>query len=266
MDRETFKDERGLSSLKKLYRDKILSKQYWEETGLHARSSDSLSKKISKQLYGYKHIVTVEALLRMGNFEKNKRVLEVGCGWGRIVIGLRKLFPALEIVGIDVVHDLLKLAGSVVTRETGLNDVRYFQCDAQNLSFREESFDIIYSVRVLQYVENPTLVLKGFRATLRNRGKVVVIIPNKLNPFMLTRYHTKTYSPFEVKNWLIRAGFANVRYGSCTFMPRFLCSSKSNLTLFEYIGRMPFLKYFGGQVVVSGEKINGGRKTEGEIL
>ncbi len=70
------------------------------------------------------------------------RVLELGCGYGRV---LRELAPrAAEIVGIDISLSSLTLAHAELAHR---DNVRLVLMDAANLAFRPQIFDLVCCVQ-----------------------------------------------------------------------------------------------------------------------
>ena len=89
----------------------------------------------------------------------------------------------------------------------------------------------------------------------KKNGRVIVGIPNKLNPFYTFKYHTKLYSPFEVKNWFKQLGFSDIKIKIIRFLPfahHFKLGSK--IMILEKIGqRTPLLKWIGAVILISGK-------------
>ena len=71
-------------------------------------------------------------------------VLEIGCGTGRILAGAAKV--ARRAVGVDISPSMLADA-----RARGLE---VYESDALKLPFPDESFNLVYSFKVLAHVEN----------------------------------------------------------------------------------------------------------------
>ena len=70
---------------------------------------------------------------------KDKHVLEIGCGEGRLTWQYAK--DARSIVAVDCDHDALRVAK--VDRPSGLEDRIYLACaNSEYLSFSKEKFDI----------------------------------------------------------------------------------------------------------------------------
>lgn len=68
-----------------------------------------------------------------------KRVLEIGCGEGRLTWQYAK--DALSVVAVDLDYDSLRVAK--VDRPSGLEDKTYLACaNSEYLPFSKEKFDI----------------------------------------------------------------------------------------------------------------------------
>ena len=57
-------------------------------------------------------------LQRIAAINSPKRILEVGCGTGRNLLSLRRMFPLAEITGVDLSSDMLQVAQQKVRSVT----------------------------------------------------------------------------------------------------------------------------------------------------
>jgi ubiquinone/menaquinone biosynthesis C-methylase UbiE len=80
----------------------------------------------------------------LGLANKNKKVLDAGCGDGKFAFQIAKYF--LRITGIDISEELLKIARQKQTILHVKNVIFKFQ-DAFKTSFSDKSFDVIFSRR-----------------------------------------------------------------------------------------------------------------------
>jgi ubiquinone/menaquinone biosynthesis C-methylase UbiE len=71
---------------------------------------------------------------------RGKRVLDLGCGDGRLAIGVAPY--AREVVGVDPDAELIRSA-TARARAAGLRNVRFAVGAAQSLSFPDGSFDVV---------------------------------------------------------------------------------------------------------------------------
>jgi ubiquinone/menaquinone biosynthesis C-methylase UbiE len=101
-----------------------------------------------------------------------KRVLDVGCGTGRLARRLSREFPGMCVVGCDFSHGMLRQARSHGAR------LLLIQGDAQRLPFAEGSFDAIVSTEAFHWFPDPDGALAGFRRALVPRGRLLVAFVN----------------------------------------------------------------------------------------
>ena len=110
------------------------------------------------------------ALERMA-IKPGERVLEVGVGTG---INL-PLYPRnCRITGVDLSKTMLVKARERVLQK-GLPNVRLHEMDAANLTFPDETFDIVYAPYVISVVPDPVRVVREMRRVCRTGGKIVIL-------------------------------------------------------------------------------------------
>jgi ubiquinone/menaquinone biosynthesis C-methylase UbiE len=86
-------------------------------------------------------------------------VLDVGTGPGYLPIEIAKRAPQITVVGIDSSKALVRIAQENANRE-GLSDrVRFVKCDANKLTFPDDSYDLVISTGSLHAWKNPDLVI-----------------------------------------------------------------------------------------------------------
>lgn len=99
----------------------------------------------------------------------NREVLEIGCGTGLIQERVAKV--AKRAVGVDISPGMLELA-----RERGLEVV---EGEATALPFESESFDVVYSFKVLAHVKEIDTALTEAVRVVRAGGIVVLDFYNR---------------------------------------------------------------------------------------
>lgn len=101
------------------------------------------------------------------------RLLDVGCGPGSITVGLARAVAPGEVVGIDVVEEVLVEARQRAAAD-GVANVRFEQGDVYGLPYEPESFAAAYAHQVLQHLTRPVDALREIRRVLEPGGLVAV--------------------------------------------------------------------------------------------
>ena len=104
-------------------------------------------------------------LLKSASFRVGEQVLDVGCGTGvleeRLPMGLGR------VVGLDLTEEMLRIA-----QRKGVTSGSLYLGDAQNLPFRDDSFDLVLSCYVVKYTSASSMASEAFRV-LRSGGRFV---------------------------------------------------------------------------------------------
>lgn len=110
----------------------------------------------------------------------NKRILEIGCGTGRVTEFMANNFA--EVYGVDIADEMVEHSKK---RLVGKNNVNLFVTDGLSLPFADDFFDIVFSFIVFQHMPDEETVIKNFKeiarilkkkglAKIQVRGEVVV--------------------------------------------------------------------------------------------
>lgn len=133
--------------------------------------------------------------------------LEVGCGTGFVLAGIRKALPTIKISGSDIFHSALALAKERVP------EVCFLQMDACAIPFEEE-FDVVGVFDVLEHIPDDRLALRQIYQTVRPGGGVILTVPQ--HPWMWSRSdeqarHIRRYKMGELESKVADAGFRTIR-------------------------------------------------------
>ncbi|MCU1356437.1 MAG: SAM-dependent methlyltransferase [Acidimicrobiales bacterium] len=102
------------------------------------------------------------------------RVLDAGCGTGEQTLGLKRAFPAAEVVGVDLNERSLELAREYRGRH-GI-DVQFERADLLAPVEGLGSFDLIVSIGVLHHLAEPELGLRTLRALSAPGGRLLAML------------------------------------------------------------------------------------------
>ncbi len=138
------------------------------------------------------HPGRLEAIRKM-NIRPRDSVLEVGVGTG---INL-SLYPSTcAITGIDLSTPMLVKARERIIKK-GLRNCRVAEMDAAQMSFPDESFDIVYAPYLISVVPDPVQVAREMRRVCRRGGRIVILNHFKSQNPLLAKFDT-AISPLTV--------------------------------------------------------------------
>jgi 2-polyprenyl-3-methyl-5-hydroxy-6-metoxy-1,4-benzoquinol methylase len=102
---------------------------------------------------------------------KGIRMLDAGCGRGRILSRLAALYPHSRFLGVDLSAEAITYAREEASR-AGLNNVKYVAADLTDFDRTAEhgAFDLITTFDSVHDQAKPLNVLKGIHRTLKPDG------------------------------------------------------------------------------------------------
>jgi 2-polyprenyl-3-methyl-5-hydroxy-6-metoxy-1,4-benzoquinol methylase len=104
------------------------------------------------------------------------RVLDVGCGAGRVCIAIAKGFPASEVTGIDPDEESIKQAQKAAAAEGLADRIRFLaQTTAETKS--DGGFDLVTLCDALHDLAAPLETLEQIRALLKRDGTLFIVEP-----------------------------------------------------------------------------------------
>lgn len=107
-------------------------------------------------------------------FVPGKDVLDVGCGTGYgSHLFVRK--GARSVFAIDYSEEAIGYARAHFRNPA----LKYKSMDAQKISGRKNSFDVVFSSENIEHLQEPERCLEGIRRVLRDGGILVMGTPNK---------------------------------------------------------------------------------------
>jgi trans-aconitate 2-methyltransferase len=95
----------------------------------------------------------------------SERVLDIGCGDGRITAGIASRLPQGSVVGVDASREMIGFA----KEHASLPNLEFQVANAANLPFHEE-FDLVVSINALHWLPDPGPPLRSIRAAMKPSG------------------------------------------------------------------------------------------------
>lgn len=131
------------------------------------------------------------------------RYLEIGCGNGFVLQGVRQAYPKAELWGCDPSLEGLRLAARRVP------DAHLLQFDARRVPFAD-TFDLIAAFDVLEHVDEDVAALREMHRACRSGGAIMLTVPQ--HPWLWSTTdeiarHKRRYTRGELVRKVQAAGF-----------------------------------------------------------
>lgn len=170
-------------------------------------SKEALDKEFDTAVWQHINVSEITALSRLLDKLNNRDLvtLDAGCGSGRLLFDLKKRYA--KTIGSDFSLGLLKKA-----KDEGGHDTYLIQSEAENLPFKNESFDIILSVRVIQHLRpaEQQRAIDEMSRLLKKGGRLILMTYNALSLLCLYKninmsrlYNIWPRWPLKHWNWVV---------------------------------------------------------------
>ena len=116
-----------------------------------------------------------------GNYIKDYKILEIGCGDGRGVNLMRNILKSrhkefnFEVFGLDYQDE----SQNVVKAKYIDRNLIKLKNTSHEYPFKSNTFDYIYSNQVFEHVENIDLLVENIQRVLKNNGINIALYPEK---------------------------------------------------------------------------------------
>lgn len=110
------------------------------------------------------------------NFKANEKVLDAGCGDGSILFALKNHFD-INIIGVDFSEKALVSAERNSIRKG--YPITVLKADTRKLPFESSSLDKIFSLGVIEHLEDPQNAIDELARCLIEDGVLILMTPNK---------------------------------------------------------------------------------------
>ncbi len=122
---------------------------------------------------GYEKIAELQAAmaaeaLSLLNLEGTERILDLGCGSGKITAEIARRVPKGDVIGVDSSSDMIAFASKNLDPASQPN-LHYETADIRRLTFCEE-FDLIVSFNALHWIPEQEEALRSIRSAMKPGG------------------------------------------------------------------------------------------------
>jgi len=131
---------------------------------------------------------TIRTAIKEGNINQNSKILEIGSNTGFSSIEFATVMPSSQVVGIDVNPISVEFAKNKAEM-FDIKNVKFICCDATNLPFEENSFDVVFVSNVTSFISDKEAAIKEYTRVLKPRGLLIAapISYIKLPPFSIVK-------------------------------------------------------------------------------
>jgi len=155
----------------------------------------------------------IKALLDFsGGVSREMRVLDVGCGTGALLNELRE--KADYVVGVDISSEALDFC-----RLQGHENL--VKADGASLPFKDEEFDIITAIGVIEHISDDKRFLSELQRVLKKHGRLILLTSSF--PFLWTQAdvaneHKRRYYLRAIEKEIHKHGFSTLRFSHFNFV------------------------------------------------
>ncbi len=133
--------------------------------------ADYYDRSLDNPVQRYWHNKRFKQVLRIVK-PLNGLLLDIGCDCGTFTEKMKESSPNLNIVAIDLSRKFVKYAAG------HYSNMPYVVSDGQHLPFKEESFNAMTCLEVLEHVVDPSAVIKEAFRCLKKEGHFIILVPN----------------------------------------------------------------------------------------
>lgn len=168
-----------------------------------------IKKNIFQKFWHFRRFTEVLKKIR----EVNGPVLDVGCHSGTFTKKIIDKLKNKQIYGIDISHQAIALAQKRIP-------YGHFEvADAVALPFKDNFFEAVFCLEVLEHVDDPKKVLSEIKRVLKKDGYVIFLVPSdnklfKIVWFLWTLYypvwrhaHVQSFSGSILEDFISSTGF-----------------------------------------------------------
>ena len=183
---------------------------------------------MSKDLWNAKHYKKHSScqsdsgidLIKKIKLKGNEKILDLGCGDGRLTAEIAKLVPNGKVLGIDLSQSMIDEAKQTFK---GMGNLA-FKCEDVSKFYTEEEFDLVVSFSAFHWIKEQEITLKNIYSFLKPNGRLIIKMSAYYKSLVSEVYESekwrdiisskcKTYfakTPETFEKMLLFAGFKNI--------------------------------------------------------
>ena len=157
-----------------------------------------------------------------------KNILDIGCGMGFDLLNIKKVFPNLDLYGVDS-----DFGEKIDYLKKDKNHIKVLNCDIEDndLDFSDEKFDLVISNQTLEHCKNIHHIISECIRVLKVNGIFIIGVPN------LASLHNRIALLFGMQPPSIKVDSGHIRGFTANELEKFTIKiSDGNLKTLKFRG------------------------------
>lgn len=145
----------------------------------------------------------------MANLSEGSLVLEVGCGTGFTTYEIVRRVGESNVVAVDLTPE------QMIKAVERFGNTNFVLGDAENLPFKDNTFDAAISAGSIEYWPNPQKGVSEMARVTKSGGRVVILAPRKPDNAIVRKFAESIMLFPSIQlciAWFIKAGLDDIRF------------------------------------------------------
>ena len=188
----------------------------------------------------------LEKIIRLGEVSSGAKVLDIGCGTGRLTIPLQEKAQA-EVWGLDLSAEMLEQA----KQKKGAETIHWILGDAQALPFPDRFFDLTFMCLVLHHIEDKARAIEEMYRVLKPGGRSLIwtVSHQQIKDFLLNEFFPSLqridlgrFLPIPtIKDLMGSAGYTHIHVEEVVFQEQMATSDYIEKVRNKYISTLSLI-------------------------
>lgn len=139
----------------------------------------NLSTRFAIYDFSYPKINFYDEALKTLKFNGSEKILEVGCGDGKVLINLKQSGHKGVLIGSDLSKGMYIESVKICKKEK--LPIEFIETSADRLPFEDNSFDIIFAFFMIYHLPDIDIALQEWKRVLKPKGKILITMGSKDN-------------------------------------------------------------------------------------
>lgn len=198
-------------------------------------------KELEKKLFSNKNLMLekeakgsfYDSVRSFCNIGERQKVLDIGCGTG--VFGIDMAKQGGDVTGVDISREAIQFANHWAKK-----DRLFFKGivgDAENLPFKDGSFDLVFFGAVLHHFPNPKKAICEAEKVLKKGGRLVLVEPNGNNPILRLSRFLARFLAYKYAEEILAT--KNETIHTCSEYTKFLKNAGFENFQIKYLKKLP---------------------------